>query len=87
MTQDLERRKATFRKLKALYAASIVAFATAVILITVQPMTWVRGTTALLLFCSAMVFNIVFWRCPVCGHHLENRVPKKVCPRCHKVLC
>ena len=43
MTQDLECRKATFRKLKALYAGSIVALA-AVILLTVQPMTWVRGT-------------------------------------------
>lgn len=86
MPRDLEHRKATFRRLKALYSASIVAFAAAVILLTVRPVTWVTGTTAILLFCSATVFNMFFWRCPVCGHHLENRVPKKVCPRCHKVL-
>ena len=88
---ELASRKSAFRRLQIIHGLSLVGILAAILLFGTnayhdESFWTVRNIGSLLLAAVSMICAVRFWRCPACGHSLENKWPKKECPFCRKVL-
>lgn len=86
---SLAERKTRFRILRRLCVAAVVSMLFALILLGFsRPRSWrsPRFVVAIVLGGAGLIFLVRYWRCPACGHNLENNWPTKNCPWCHLVI-
>jgi len=90
MLPEIVLRKKAFRRLQILHIASLAGLVSAILLLVSDgssPAFWSpRNVLAITLAAVSGLCLVRFWRCPACGHYLENKWPKKECPSCHRVL-